>query len=437
MGRSGRRQQSGGSCPTRVVSHTLSPIALCFLAVAVIVLTAQLGGALARRCGQPRVMGEILAGIALGPSLLGALAPGLEAVLFSPPVRQQLDLLGQLGLVLFLFQVGMELDPRLLRQRLPLASRITLAALLVPLGLGVGVALFLERWQPELLPGTYAPAGALFLGTAMAITALPVLARILRERGLLGLPLGNLALSAAAIEDALDWVLLAAVVALTRTGSAWQALPVLLGSAAYATALLLLTRPLRRWLRSLPWREGNPGPVLQSALLAGVLVSAAITDRIGVHMIFGAFLWGVAMPRHRPLQEWMEQRLEATVRQLLLPLFFAVSGLNTSFGSLGTPELWASAGLVLGVAVLGKFLATWATARLGGLEPRQAEALGWLMNTRGLTELVVLAVGLELGVISRELYTIGVLMALVTTLMAGPLLDRLGYPSRPPAPVTP
>jgi len=431
MGRSGRRQQSGASCPRRVVPHTLSPIALCFLAVAVIVLTAQLGGAVAWRCGQPRVMGEILAGIALGPSLLGALAPGLEAVLFGPAVRPQLELLGQLGLVLFLFQVGMELDPRLLRARLPLASRITLAALLLPLTLGVGLALVLERWQPELLPGTYAPAGALFLGTAMAITALPVLARILQERGLMGLPLGNLALSAAAIEDVLDWVLLAAVVALTRTGDAWQALPVLLACGAYATGLLLITRPLRRWLRSLPWQGGNPGPMLQSALLAGALVSAAITDRLGVHMIFGAFLWGVAMPRHRPLQEWMELRLKATVGQMLLPLFFAMSGLNTSFGSLGTPELWACAGLVLGVAVLAKFLATWATARLGGLEPRQAEALGWLMNTRGLTELVVLAVGLELGVISRELYTIGVLMALVTTLMAGPLLDRLGYRRRP------
>lgn len=431
MGRSGRRQQSGASCPRRVVPHTLSPIAHCFLAVAVIVLMAQLGGALAWRCGQPRVMGEILAGIALGPSLLGALAPELESVLFSSAVRQQLDLLGQLGLVLFLYQVGMELDPRLLRERLPLASRITLVALLLPLTLGVGVALFLERWQPELMPGSYAPAGVLFLGTAMAITALPVLARILQERGLMGLPLGNLALSAAAIEDALDWVLLAAVVALTRSGNGWQALPVLLSCAAYATALLLCTRPLRRWLRRLPWQGNNPGPVLQSALLAGALVSAAITDRLGVHLIFGAFLWGVAMPRHRPLQQWMELRLKATVGQVLLPLFFAVSGLNTSFGSLATPELWASAGLVLGVAVLAKFLAAWGTARLAGLEPRQAEALGWLMNTRGLTELVVLAVGLELGVISRELYTIGVLMALVTTLMAGPLLDRLGYRRRP------
>ncbi len=436
MGRRGQRQQSGGSCPGRVLTHTLSPIALCFLAVAVIVLTAQLGGALARHCGQPRVMGEILAGIALGPSLFGALAPGLEALLFGPPVRQQLDLLGQLGLVLFLYLVGMELDPRLLRQRLPLASRITLASLLLPLTLGVGLALCLERWQPELLPGSNAPAGALFLGTAMAITALPVLARILHERGLIGLPLGNLALSAAVIEDAAGWVLLAAVVALSRTGSAWQALPVLLGCLVYGTSLLLITRPLRRWLRTLPWQGGNPGPVLQSALLAGVLVSAALTDRIGVHMIFGAFLWGVAMPRHRPLQQWMEQRLDGVVRRLLLPLFFAVSGLNTSFGSLRTAELWACAGLVLGVAVLAKFSAAWGTARLNGLPPREAEALGWLMNTRGLTELVVLAVGLELGVISRELYTIGVLMALVTTLMAAPLLDRLGYPRRPGGPVT-
>ena len=216
-------------------------LATPMLAVAVITVTAQLFGALAQRCHQPRVVGEIVGGIVLGPSLLGALAPGLETHLFNEAVRGQLNLLGQLGLVLFMFLVGLELNPNLLIGRLPLASRITAAGVLLPLILGVGLAGLFETWLPELLPGHRLLSGALFMGTAMAITAFPVLARILRDRGLQHQPVGALAITTAAIDDALAWVLLAAVVALSRSSSAWGALGSFVGTAAWALVVLVLS----------------------------------------------------------------------------------------------------------------------------------------------------------------------------------------------------
>jgi Kef-type K+ transport system membrane component KefB len=409
-------------------THAGDPITTALLAVALIMLTAQLLGALLQRCGQPRVIGEILGGIALGPSLLGVIAPAVEASLFGPAVRPQLNLLGQLGLALFMFLIGLELNPALLRGRLPLASRIAVVGIALPLLLGVGLALLLERWQPQLLPGDHSVAGALFMGTAMAITAFPVLARILQERGLIGHPLGALTITVAAIDDLFSWILLAAVVAFARTGSLWGSLTPLLQTALWALFLLVGLRPMRRWLERHYRRHGELGPVLQVSLLAGALLSGAVTEAIGVHLIFGAFLWGLAMPRHEPLRLALEQRLQAVVIQLMLPLFFAISGLSTVLTAIDRPALWVAVLLVLAVAVLGKFAGTWATARLSGVPPREAQALGWLVNTRGLTELVILNVGLSLGVISTTLFSIGVLMAIATTLMTGPLLERLGYP---------
>ena len=397
------------------------------VAIALIIVVAQLLGELAQRLHQPRVIGEIVGGIALGPSVLGAVVPGLEEHLFAPAVRSQLNLLGQLGLVLFMFLIGLELNPKLLQGRLPLASRITAVGVGMPLALGMLLALALEAWQPQLLPGDHAMAGVLFMGTALAITAFPVLARILKERNLLAQPLGALAITAAAIEDVVSWVLLAIAVAASRSSTGPGILTPLLGTAAWSWFLLVGLRPLRLWLEA-RYRQGHQlGPLLQASLFGGALLSAAVTEWLGVHLIFGAFLWGLAMPRYEPLRRRLELRLEAVVLQLLLPLFFAISGLSTQIGSLRTPALWAAAGLVLAVAVGGKFIGTWAVARSSGMAATEAEALGWLMNTRGLTELVILNVGLELGVISTELFTMGVLMALITTVMAGPLLSRLGY----------
>ena len=419
--------------PIPVSPHAGDPISTALVAVAVIMLTAQLLGALLERWGQPRVIGEILGGIALGPSLLGAFAPGLETSLFGPAVRPQLNLLGQLGLALFMFLIGLELNPSLLRGRLPLASRITAVGIALPLALGVCLSLLLESWLPDLLPGDRTLPGALFMGTAMAITAFPVLARILQERGLISQPLGALTITVAAVDDLVSWILLAAVVAYARTGSAWGALDPLLRTAIWALVLLVGLRPLRRWLERHYRRHGGLGPLLQVSLLAGALLSGAITEWIGVHLIFGSFLWGLAMPRYGPLHEALELRLHAVVVQLMLPLFFAISGLNTKLLALNSLDLWVATAVVLLVAVAGKFLGTWATARISGVPPREAQALGWLVNTRGLTELVILNVGLSLGVISTTLFSIGVLMAITTTLMTGPLLSRLGYERQAPA----
>ena len=413
--------------PLPTPAHASDPITTALVAVAVIMLTAQLLGALLERSGQPRVIGEILGGIALGPSLLGVIAPGLETSLFGPAVRPQLNLLGQLGLALFMFLIGLELNPSLLRGRLPLASRITAVGIALPLALGVSLSMLLESWLPDLLPGDRTLPGALFMGTAMAITAFPVLARILQERGLIGQPLGALTITVAAIDDLVSWILLAAVVAYARTGSAWGALDPLLRTAIWALVLLVGLRPVRRWLERYYRRRGELGPLLQVSLLAGALLSGAVTEWIGVHLIFGAFLWGLAMPRYGPLHEALELRLHAVVIQLMLPLFFAISGLNTKLLALNSLDLWLATAVVLVVAVSGKFLGTWATARLSGVPPREAQALGWLVNTRGLTELVILNVGLSLGVISTTLFSIGVLMAITTTVMTGPLLERLGY----------
>lgn len=413
------------------MSVAISPLATSLVAVALIIVVAQLLGELAERCQQPRVIGEIIGGIVLGPSFLGILAPALEAHLFAPGVRSQLNLLGQLGLVLFMFLIGLELNPQLLQGKIPLASRITSVGVLLPLGMGVLLAIGFEHWQPSLLPGDRAISGALFMGTALAITAFPVLARILKERGLMDKPLGALAITAAALEDVVSWVLLALVVAIARSSSWAGVLTPLAGTAAWSFFLLVGLMPLRRWLEARYRRGHQLGPLLQTSLFGGALLSAAVTEWIGVHAIFGAFLWGLAMPRYEPLRRRLELRLEAVVMQLLLPLFFAISGLSTKIGSLNSVSLWIAALLVLAVAVGGKFLGTWAMARLSGVEPKEAQALGWLMNTRGLTELVILNVGLGLGVISTELFTMGVLMALVTTVMAGPLLGRLGYGARP------
>jgi Kef-type K+ transport system membrane component KefB len=234
------------------------------------------------------------------------------------------------------------------------------------------------------------------MGTAMAITAFPVLARILAERNLMGQPLGALAITAAALDEVVGWSLLA-------------------------------TAPLRRLMERRHRRGEAPGELLQTVVFSGAMLSGVATELIGVHGIFGAFLWGLAMPRSEALHRWLALRLETVVLRLLLPLFFAMSGLNTRIGSLNTPQLLLAALLVLLVAVAGKFLGTWVVARASGVPPREAQALGWLMNTRGLTELVVLNVGFSLGVITPELFTMGVLMALITTAMAGPLLARLGY----------
>lgn len=401
--------------------------------VALIILVSKILGGLIAKIGQPPVIGEIIGGILLGPSLLGWLVPKSGALLFPPSVLHQLDLLSQLGLILFMLLIGMEVKADHLRSRMPLASRISLIGILLPLLLGCLLAEGFRHTLPALLPGDHPFAGHLFLGTAMAITAFPVLARILKDRGLLKLPLGQLVITCAAVDDLLSWVLLAAVVSLSRSSTLAGALPALGFTSLWAVILLVLLRPAMSWMKRDYHAHRQVRPIVLACVFSGAILSAVITEMTGVHYIFGAFLFGLAIPRYGPLMRKLQLHTEQLVLTVLLPVFFATSGLKTSIGVIDSPQLWLALLAVMLVAIGGKFLGTSVMARLGGLNRGDSQAVGWLMNTRGLTELVILNVGLSLGVISQTLFTLMVLMALITTAMAGPLLERLGYGTAAPA----
>lgn len=412
------------------VSETASGLGLLptvLVDLVLIILVSKILGGLVGRLGQPPVIGEIIGGILLGPSLLGVLVPASQTVLFPPQVLHQLDLLSQLGLILFMLLIGMEVRADHLRSRMPLASRISMIGILLPLLLGCLLAEMFRRWMPALLPGGHPFVGHLFLGTAMAITAFPVLARILKDRGLIRLPLGQLVITCAAVDDLLSWVLLAAVVSLSRSSTLAGAWPAFGLTALWAAVVLLGLRPLMAWMERDYRANRRLRPMVFACVLAGAILSAVVTEMTGVHYIFGAFLFGLAIPRYAPFLRRLQLHTEELVLTILLPVFFATSGLKTSIGVIDSPQLLLALVGVLVVAIGGKFLGTWLMARLGGLTSEDSQAVGWLMNTRGLTELVILNVGLGLGVISQTLFTLMVVMALVTTAMAGPLLARLGY----------
>ncbi|GAA0602593.1 cation:proton antiporter [Streptomyces crystallinus] len=404
------------------------PTGRFLLALAVILAVAYALARLAQRVRQPAVMGEIVGGILLGPSLLSLVPGDLESRLVPPSTLPYLQLLSQLGLVLFMFGVGYQFD--LAHLRTPTAKRqvaaVSLTSVALPFGLGVGLAYGLHPWlrTSELkTTGTLGPA--LFLGAAMSITAFPVLARILAERGLYKDPLGAISLACAAVQDFLAWCILAAVVVVVRASGPWPLARMALESALLLAALVLLVRPGLAWLLD-PARPWAGGPALTHAVLVvGVLLTAVATDEIGLHAVFGAFAFGAIAP-HRQIDETAPQvpeRIEQT-SLLLLPVFFTVTGMSVDISGLGARGLLMTAAVVV-TACVGKFTGAFGAARLTGASPREATALGILLNCRGLTELVILNVGLGLGVIDTRLFTAMVLMAVITTLITGPLLDRV------------
>ncbi|MFN2467134.1 MAG: cation:proton antiporter [Gaiellaceae bacterium] len=402
------------------------------LAIAAVLLAARLIRAGMSRLGQPPVMGEVLAGILLGPTLLGALAPSVQEYLFPSFVIPLLAGAAAIGLAFYMFLVGLELDPRQLRGRIGHAAAISNASIVLPLGLGIAVALPLFGLLAP--PDTSFQAFALFMGVAMSITAFPVLARILIERRMLARPVGALALSAAAVDDVTAWGLLAIASGIAGHGSALGALPVLGYVLAFCAGMALLARPLLHRVSAAYDEAGQVPSGWISAIFVGVLLSAYVSMESGVAPIFGAFVMGLIMPRRADLSHDVTRRLEDFVGTLLLPLFFVVTGLRTDVGLLDRPELWALTLLIVAVAIAGKWLGAMAIARVAGYTLRDSAVLGALMNTRGLTELIVLNIGLELGVISPALFTMLVLMALVTTFMAAPairLLDPRGELSAP------
>ncbi|MFE2069961.1 cation:proton antiporter [Streptomyces sp. NPDC059467] len=399
-------------------------IATMLLDIGVILLAGALLGALARRLGQPKVIGEILAGIVLGPSVLGLFPGHLTQHLFPTDVRPFLSAVSQVGLVLFMFVVGWEFERQLIRPYARLAAGVSLSSIALAFGLGVAAAVVLYP-SHDTVAGHHISfvAFATFLGTAMSITAFPVLARILTENGLTETRLGSLSLGSAAIDDVLAWCLLAYVSALvTSDGDLGGLARIGMYSVGYIALMFLVVRPLVarlvwRWAAMERWN------LLLAVLCAGVFASSWLTSWIGIHQIFGAFLFGFVMPREprRVLAAHLRRPLD-NASLVLLPVFFIVTGLGVDLGALTATDFLALA-LIIAVACAGKLIGAIVPARLSGLSWREAKDLGVLMNTRGLTELIILNAAVSLGVLDGRMFTMLVIMALVTTAMAAPLLS--------------
>jgi K+:H+ antiporter len=383
------------------------------LDVAVILVAAWAGGRLFQRLGQPAVIGEIAAGVALGPTLLGALPGDPAESLFPADSRAVLTLIGQLGLALFMFTVGWDLNLRLIRRREAAAASVSLSSILLPFALGIGLAAYLYP-EHDTIGGAAVPFGpfALFIGAALAMTAFPVLARLLDELGLSATPLGALVLTAAAIDDVIGWTILAVALAVLEASGAWEYLRVVVECLAFALVVLYVVRPLLK-------RVTAPALVLPIAL-----AGAYVTDAIGIHAVFGAFLMGVAMPRP---QDGEARRSLAAVVTVLAPVYFVMSGMAVDIPGLRGGDLAAFA-LIVAAACSGKFLGAYAGARVARIPGRDAAAIGVLMNTRGLIEIVLLTVGHDQGLIDDRLFTLFALMAIATTLFTAPALRRLRRP---------
>ncbi len=389
--------------------------------VAIIIGTARTLAAVLRFSGQPAVVGEMMAGFALGPVVLGSLAPRLHAEVFHAPTLSPLRGLSDLGVVLFMFIVGAEL--RLagnMRRQLVAATSIGTLSVLLPMAVGLALAPLL---YPSLAPRGVAMAPfALFLAAAMSITAFPVLARILKERALVGTQAGRLALASAAMADVLSWLLLALVVMAVEAGRGWGHLgAMLLGLSALAVMVFVFCRPLIAWMVRRHVAGHLSSGTLLAALVVGALTSACVTDALGVHVVFGAFLFGLSLPRDDRLLATLINRLEHVAIVVLMPIFFALAGLKTTGDAFsGSSVLLLS--LVIAAAVLSKLVAGTLAARVNGQHWRTAFAIGSLMNARGMMELIVIEIGLDMGVIGPQLFTMLMLMAIVTTVMTGPLL---------------
>jgi Kef-type K+ transport system membrane component KefB len=391
------------------------------LQLVVILGTARILGLLLRFFGQPPVIGEMAAGLVLGPVVFGYFAPELHAHIFEPASLGALQGLSELGLVLFMFIVGAELRlPMGVRQQLVAASWIGVLSVLVPMALGLGVAVLLHE---QLAPAgvTFWPF-ALFMASAMSITAFPIMARILKERELTHTTLGRLSLTGAAVADVFAWIMLALVVVLAGSGQSWgRFFNTVAGLSALALIIIIGIRPLVAWLLARFAGDGRPQGATLAVLLIGTFACAYVTEILDVHAVFGAFLFGACLPRDDRLLAALIERIEYVAILVLMPIFFALAGLNTTAGAFVGTGLGALL-LVLGAAVVGKIVGGAAGARMSGQPWRVSLAVGSLMNARGLMELIVIKVGLDIGVIGNDLFTMLMVMAIVTTVMTGPLL---------------
>lgn len=406
--------------PEPTSNYTLA--VLLFLQLTLIIVACRGVAWLAKKLlGQPTVVGEMIAGVVLGPSLVGMLIPGFQAAVFPKESLKIIYAMAQVGLVLYMFLVGLEFNIGLIRSRLRSALSVSVAGIVTPFALGAGLALWFVGDRDLFTEGVTSGEAMLFMGAAMSITAFPMLARIIYERGLSGTSLGTLALAAGSSDDAAAWCILAIVLASFKH-NAMLAAAAIGGGLAYAFVLFVIAKPWLARLDGLAARERTLTNPMLSFVLVLLMLGAWFTDAIGIYAVFGAFMLGAAMPRG-----FLNERLQATLGPLvttfLLPLFFVYSGLNTRIGLVSTWHLWAVAAIVLAAAIIGKFAATTLAARLNGEPWRESLGIGALMNSRGLMELIILNIGLEAGLITPTLFSIMVIMAIITTLMATPLFE--------------
>lgn len=400
-----------------------SPLAILLLQIITIIVVARAFGYLCKKIKQPTVIGEIAAGIFLGPSFIGMYYPEFSSFLFPLKSLGNLQFLSQIGLILFMFVIGMELDLKILKNKAQEAVVVSHASIIFPFALGIGLAFVIyERFAPAEVNFL---SFALFTGIALSITAFPVLARIVQERGLSKTKLGTLAITCAATDDITAWCLLAAVIAIVKAGSVVSSIYTILMAGSYVLIMLKVVQPFLKKLGDVySYKEGLTKPVV-AVFFITLLVSSYATEVIGIHALFGAFMAGVIMPANQNFRNIFIEKVEDVALVLLLPLFFVFTGLRTQIGLLNDPYLWQITGLIITAAVIGKFAGSTIAAKFVGQDWRDSLVLGALMNTRGLMELVVLNIGYDLGVLTPEIFAMMVIMALVTTCMTGPALDLI------------
>ncbi|OGX06409.1 MAG: hypothetical protein A2Z88_07055 [Omnitrophica WOR_2 bacterium GWA2_47_8] len=417
--------QEGAHFFSNLQKNIRHPLAILLMQIFCIMIIARILGHLMTKIGQPSVIGEIIAGIILGPSLLGAVSPEISQFIFPEESLRRLQVLSQIGLVLFMFIIGMELDISVLKKKAHAAVVISHVSIVFPYFLGVALAYFLySSYAP---PGTPFIAFALFMGIALSITAFPVLARIIQERNLAHSPLGTLIITCAAADDITAWCLLAVVVAISTAGGAISAVGSILLSILYVLVMWFIVKPL---LERMAVKYDTPESInktVVAAVFGLLLLSSFSTEIIGIHALFGAFFAGVIMPPKKIFKLILAEKIEDVSLVFLLPLFFVFTGLRTQIGLLNQPQLWGICFLIIGIAVLGKFVGSTLAAKFVGQTWKDSLLIGVLMNTRGLMELVVLNIGYDLGILSAEIFTMMVLMALITTFMAGPAIRAIEY----------
>lgn len=401
------------------------PLAILLAQIITIIIVARLFGWVFRKIGQPSVIGEIIAGIAIGPSLLGMYFPAFSSSLFPIESLGNLQFLSQIGLILFMFVIGMELDLKVLKNRAKEAIVISHASIVIPFALGIGLAYFVYF--------KFAPMGvaflpfALFMGIALSITAFPVLARIVQERGIHKTKLGAIVITCAAADDITAWCILAAVIAIVKAGTFVSSLYVIGLAIFYVIVMFFVIKPFLKKIGELYGTKDNLNKPVVAIFFLTLIISSYCTEIIGIHALFGAFMTGVIMPDITKFRNLFIEKVEDVSIILLLPLFFVYTGLRTEIGLINDPFLWKVTGIIILVAVVGKFFGSALAAKFVGQSWRDSLTIGALMNTRGLMELVVLNIGLDLKVLSPEVFTMMVIMALVTTFMTGPTLNLINY----------